>query len=165
MKKNELISALEESHKEIMDQIAGFSEQELTELETADGWSVKDILAHLVRWEAELIKLLWQLNQGQRPTTVHFTGASVDETNDRWLVEDRERPLERILADFNGIRRQTIRRVETFSEGELNDQQRFRWLQGKSLAEWVAEDTFEHDREHLNQLEELHGKNGQNDTI
>lgn len=158
MNKNDLISALEESHKQILDQIAEFSDEQMAALETSDGWSVKDILAHLVRWEAELIKLLWQLSQGQRPTTIHFTGASVDETNARWLVEDRDRPLERILEDFSGIRRQTIRRVEAFSEDELNDKQRFRWLQGKSLAEWVAEDTFEHDGEHLSQLKALHEK-------
>jgi hypothetical protein len=155
MKKRDLISALENSQKDIQDQLASFSEQEMIELTTADGWSVKDILAHLTRWEAELIKLLWQLSQGQRPITVHFTGPTVDEVNDRWLAEDRTRPLERILEDFRGVRRQTIRRVESFTDTELSDTQRYSWLEGKSLSEWVAEDTFRHEAEHLPQIEEL----------
>jgi hypothetical protein len=129
-----------------------------SELQTDDGWAIKDILSHLVRWEAELVKLLWQLRQGQRPTTVHFTGTDIDEINSRWLAEDRSRPLERILDDFQGVRRQTIRRIESFSDQELNDPQHYPWLKGEPLAEWVAEDSFKHEAEHLSQITELQDK-------
>lgn len=158
MNKAMLISALEDSHKKLTEKLSNFSDQEMTELQTDDGWAIKDILSHLVRWEAELVKLLWQLRQGQRPTTVHFTGMDIDEINSRWLAEDRSRPLERILDDFQGVRRQTIRRIGSFSDQELNDPQRYPWLKGQSLSEWVAEDSFEHEAEHLRQITELQDK-------
>ena len=31
-------------------------------------WSLKDILVHLTLWEAELVTLLFQARQGQKPS-------------------------------------------------------------------------------------------------
>jgi hypothetical protein len=148
MTKDELIMALEEDRESILESIEGLSDENMLLPGVVDGWSVKDVLAHLSRWEAELIKQLWQLRQGQRPTTVHFSGQSDDEINARWHSESRNRELGRVLEDFHGVRTQTIRRVEEFSEKDLNEAGRYRWLEKNSLWKVVAESTFEHEAEH-----------------
>ena len=152
MNKKELLTALEESHERVSEAVEGLSPEEMLEPGVVDSWSVKDILAHLTRWEAEVVKLLWQARQGIQPTTLLNEQVSDDEVNARWHQEDQARPLERILEDFHGVRDQTIRRLEYFSDKDLNDPERYPWLGSQPLWVWVAGDSFEHDDEHLGQL-------------
>jgi hypothetical protein len=70
----------------------------------------------------------------------------------RWYGESKERPLERILSDFEGVREQTIRRVEALSDSDLTDPKRFPWLDGKPLLEWITSDSTNHEAEHLEQI-------------
>lgn len=152
MNKAEVLAVLEASRESLLDAIDGLSEGELQQPGVIDGWSVKDILIHLTRWEAELVKLLWQAKQGIRPTSIHFSGASVDEINAGWFGEHQQRPLDLILDDFHGVRLQTIRRVEAFSDKDFSDPQRFSWLGDEPLWKWIANDSFEHEAEHMDQI-------------
>jgi hypothetical protein len=154
MDKEEIIHALEEGREEFLDSIKGLSDEEMVEESVFDDWTVKDILAHLTMWEAELVKLLWQARQGQKPTSVHFSKATMDEQNAKWHRQNRERPLERVLDDFHGARLQTVRRVEALSDRDLTDPERYPWLEGTPLWKWIASDSFEHEAEHLAQLRE-----------
>ncbi len=119
-----------------------------------DDWSVKDILAHVTMWEAELVKLLFQARQGRKPTTVHFSKVSVDERNEKWHLQNRDRPLDRVLDDFHGVRKQTIRQVKSFSDRELSAPNRYPWLEETPLWKWIAIDSFEHEAEHAAQIQE-----------
>jgi len=152
MNKNELITSLKRSREGFRKVLEDMSEAEMLEKGVVGHWSVKDVLAHLTRWEAELVKLLWQARQGLRPDTQLNRHEPYDEVNARWYLDDQERPLERILQDFHGVRHQTLRRLEAFTEDELNDPQKFPWLEGRPLWRWIAEDSFEHEAEHLEQI-------------
>ena len=161
MKKDEILSELEDKREQFLDTIDGLSDQALQEPGVVGDWSVKDVMSHISAWEAELVKLLWQAKQGQKPTSVHFSDKSVDELNALWYQETHSRPLDRVLADFSAVRRQTNRRVEAFSESELNDDKRFPWLRGHPLWKWVASDSFEHEEEHAAQIREWRDTRGQ----
>jgi hypothetical protein len=152
MNKKDLLAALEDTHERLTEAIASLSEEEMLLPGTMGDWSVKDLLAHLSRWEAELVKLLWQARQGLQPSTILNSPISFDEINARWQQEDQDRPLKRILEDFHGVREQTMRRLESFEDKDLDNPQRFPWLKGRELWTWVASDSYEHDLEHLPQL-------------
>ena len=154
MDKQELIDKLEQSREEFLDTIEALSEEEMEQPGVMEGWSVKDILAHIALWESELVKLLFQARQGRKPTTIHFTGETVDERNAKWHNQSKDRPLERVLEDFHGVRNQTIRRVEAFPDRDLDDPQRYPWLQGEPLWKWIAADSYEHEAEHAPQIRE-----------
>lgn len=162
MEKEALLEELEETREETLDLLDELPDEALEEPGVVGEWSVKDILAHLTSWEAELVKLLWQASQGQKPSSVHFSSKfTVDELNARWFTESKNRPLERIYDDFNGVRKQTIRRLESFSDKDLNDPKRFPWLKGRPLWEWVAEDSFRHEIEHREQILQWKRRGGQ----
>lgn len=152
MNKQEVITALKDSRQKFLQAIQGMSEEDLLKPGAAGEWSIKDLLAHLNMWEAELIRLLWQVQQGVKPTTVHFEKKGVDELNLQWQKDNHERPLDMIMNDFRGIRGQTIRRVEAFHETDLTNPKRYPWLKEKPLWEWIANDSFAHESEHLEQL-------------
>ena len=152
MNKENIINELTKSRENILEGIQDLSDQEMGTPGVIDDWSVKDVLVHLTRWEAELVKLLWQAKQGITPSTAHFGQESVDDINTRWHAESRSRPLESVLNDFLGVRNQTIRRVEVLTEKALIDPSNFPWLEGEPLWKWIAGDSFEHEAEHKAQI-------------
>jgi hypothetical protein len=162
MNRAELLQQLEEGRERFLDAIEGLSEAALQQPGVAGDWSVKDILAHLARWEAELVKLLWQAQHGEKPNTVHFTQRDVDETNARWHRQSQSRPLDRVLDDFHGVRVQTTRRIESLPAGALENPAAYPWLAGKPLWEWIAGDSFEHEAEHEVQIRNWRQESGGN---
>ena len=143
---------LKESREKLREMIEEIPLKEMETPGVIDNWSVKDILVHLTRWEAELVKLLWQVEQGSTPTTTHIGPDSVDEINERWFKASKARQLQIVMQDFLGVRDQTIRRVESLSDDILNDSSAFLWLDGQPLWQWIADDSFEHEAEHEAQI-------------
>ena len=152
MNKEAILAALETSREDFLDSIEGLSDDRLQQPGVVGDWSIKDLMIHLTRWEAELVKLLWQARQGKSPSSAHFSSIAVDEINDRWFQESHNRSFDLALEDFHGIRNQTIRRVEEFSDKELTDPKRYAWLKEVPLWQWIAGDSFEHETEHTAQI-------------
>lgn len=152
MNKDEILDALEDAREKLIDATDGLSDEQMQEPGVVGDWSIKDMLYHISLWEAEMVRLLWQVSHGEKPSTVHMTGRSVDEINAQWYAQGKERPLERVLDDFAAVRKQTIRRVEALEDDALNDAQRYAWAKGRALWEWIAGDSFEHDDEHAGEI-------------
>jgi hypothetical protein len=153
MQKHELLQKMDEQHDIFTSAIENLDENTLQQPGVIGAWSIKDILIHISRWEAELVKLLWQARQGQRPTTAHFSGVPLDETNQQFYSDSRSRPLVLALDDYYAVRNQTLLRVEDFTERELTDPQHFPWQKAIPLWQWIASDTFEHEAEHLESIQ------------
>ena len=152
MNREALLAELNASRENFLELIDDLQDEKLLSAGVSNDWSIKDILAHLTRWEGELVKLLWQVSQGQRPSSLHFSRQSVDEINEEWQKKSRSRPLALVLEDFHGVRTQTVRRLEHFSDRDLNDTERFPWLEGQALWQWIADDTYLHEQEHAEQI-------------
>jgi len=152
MTRDEIVDALEEEREKFLAVIDGLSDEALEEPGVVGDWSVKDIIFHLSMWEADLIQFLWQFSQGEKPTTAGFLGQSIDEINASWQELSITRSLAQVLGDFKAVRTQTHRRVRTIPEKDLNDPERYPWLEGRHLWEWIAGDSFEHEAEHAVQI-------------
>ena len=152
MDKTSLIQRIEESRDSFLEALEGLPDEAYLQEGVIDRWTVKDVLSHMTMWEAQIITLLFRAPSSPTPNTVHFSGESTDEINERWFKQNRNRPLDQVLTDFDGIRTQTIRRLDDYTDQDLNDVKRFPWLGGSPLWKWVAEETFEHDDEHKEQI-------------
>jgi hypothetical protein len=152
MNKVTILEELTNSHRKMLEAIDGLSEEAMLQPGVCETWSVKDILNHLSHWEAELVTLLWQVAQGKRPSSTSHSNEEIESLNQRWYQEGFERSLEMVMADFRGVRKQTIRRVEALTEDDLTQTDRFPWLKGTSLAEKIAVYSFEHDMEHIDSI-------------
>jgi hypothetical protein len=151
MNKSEILKALEDTREQFLDAIEGLPEGALEEPGVVGDWSIKQVMDHISRWEAEVVKLLWQARQGIRPTTL-LSIPDYEPINQRWASEALHRPPERVLDDFHGTRTQTILRVEAFSDKDLTDPQRYPWAGSKPLAQWIANDSFAHEAEHTAEI-------------
>jgi hypothetical protein len=152
MTQDEILDALEDNREQFLEAIDDLSDEEMLEPGVVGDWSLRDLIYHLCMWEAELVKLLWQASQGEKPSTIHFSQVSTDEANENWRQQAGSRDLERLLDDLAAVRKQTGRRVSAFSDKDLNDPQRYPWLKGRPLWECIAGDSFQHEAEHTTQV-------------
>jgi len=153
MNKHELLTGMESSRAEIVEAMAGLSDEAMLEPNVVGAWSVRDVLQHISLWEAELVKLLVHVQQRRRPAGERWSGKlDIDALNARWHAETLDRPLDRVRADFAAVRQQTQRRLNELAEADLTETRAFPWLKGRALWQYVFEDTIEHDREHAEQI-------------
>lgn len=152
MNPGEMIAALNDSRQKILDTIKGVSDTALTAETLMPGWSVKDLLVHLTIWEAEMITRLAHARAGKKPRYTDLSRKEIDNLNARWLAEFKDRSPDRVLHDYHQVRKQMIKQVEQMTDSDLADPKRFSWLRGKPLWEWIADESFGHENEHLPQL-------------
>lgn len=158
MPKKELLKAIEDGHEELLQSIEGLDDETLSQPGVSGEWSVKDILAHIGRWEAELVAMLFQMQRGGKPTTAQFGKMTTEELNTKWHMESLERSLAQVQSDLRGVHRQILRRVEEFSDQDLDDEKRYPWLKGMSLGAYIASDTYEHELDHAEEIHEWREK-------
>jgi hypothetical protein len=160
MTQDEILDALEDERENFIEAIDGLSDEAVLEPGVVGDWSIKDILFHICMWEAELVKLLWQAAQGLPPSAVFFSGLSVDEINAAWMAEGQARTYDQVWDDFQAVRKQTVRRLSAFNDKDLNDTERYTWLKDHPLWDWVAENSFGHEKEHTAQIKAWRLKQG-----
>lgn len=149
MKRADLLAALNDVRAQLRAVTAGLEPAQLEAPGVVGDWSVKDVLAHLTACEVDMLTRVGKARRGLTPRPPPKTSAAIDAQNARWAAEMRARPLDRVLADLDGARQQTVRLVETLNEADLAAAPK--WL-GMSLAEYIGGDTCEHEAEHVAQL-------------
>jgi hypothetical protein len=128
-------------------------EARLTQPGVVGDWSVKDVVAHLTAWERRPLEWLQAARRGDAPVPAPWPqNLSEDETN-AWIYDsNRGRSLQEILDESRTVSRQIVELVLELPEKDLSDPQRYAWTQGISLIERMPGNTFDHYREHGEQV-------------
>jgi hypothetical protein len=108
-----LLTSLEAAWSALGDAYAGLSDGELVEPGVVDGWSVKDILAHITTWEQEALKHLPRVIAGGTPPRYAAQGG-IDAFNARATAAGRQLSLAQVLRR----RDQTHARLLDFIRGQ-----------------------------------------------
>jgi len=152
MTKTELVEQIKAERERLENTLANFNPEQMTQPGVMGEWSIKDILGHIATWESRLVTILYSIERGVAPKMFH-TPAEVDKLNAQSFAEQRDRPLDRVLSDFQAVHAQLLKRLDTLKERDLADPNRFKWMEGEPLEKMVASDTFEHYAEHLPAIE------------
>ncbi|MCL5998716.1 MAG: ClbS/DfsB family four-helix bundle protein [Chloroflexi bacterium] len=157
MTKQELISRIESERAQLEEAISTLLPDQMV-VAGAGGyvvgqWSVKDTLAHLALWTSRCVTLIFTAEQGQKPSDVDTMLEHGDALNVEDYESQKDRPLDRVISDFRGSHRQLLRRLSTWKDEMLNDRQRFPWLRGLSMGEFLTQQIADHDAEHRKQIE------------
>ena len=115
-------------------------------------WSVKDVLAHLVAWEAELVTALSRLEQHKQRSPRIVEIEDIDEWNAEQYHANAARSLDAVLEDFHGVHRHLLRAIEALDDRTLDDNQRWPWMEGEPLSYLVAENAIWHEQEHAEEI-------------
>jgi hypothetical protein len=157
--RQDLINRIEQDWARLQKSLDGLNEEQLHMAGVVGDWSVKDVLAHITAWQTRLITALFKAERGFVPETTEG-GKTVDQMNEKWYREMKERPFEQIWDDLDSSYRQLLNRLETWSDKDLFDARRFKWMKGDPFAEYIAGDSYEHYSEHAAQIEAWRKRQG-----
>jgi hypothetical protein len=126
MNKQQLLSKLERAWQSFTDSYAGLSDQKMLEPGVTEGWSVKDILAHVTWWEEEALKHLPHILQGIRPPRYSVVYGGIDAFNAQMTELKRELPLAEVRRQHADTHARLIEYLQGVSEEQFTSETRFR---------------------------------------
>ncbi|MEJ2748682.1 MAG: ClbS/DfsB family four-helix bundle protein [Anaerolineae bacterium] len=130
-----ILDLLDGSRERVLAAIEALPDEALLAEKAVGRYSVADVLALQVAWEAELVTGLMRLDQGKKPEKLLAALAEPEAYDARRYEDYRGRALDLIFDDLQQVRMQLEAWLEEFSERDLMNRQRFQWLGGKSLKQ------------------------------
>ncbi len=159
MTKDELVMSIKHEHGRLDKLVASLDEARLTAPSLDDGWSVKDLLAHITAWE-QLCAWTLAAERGERQAEpdLPIDPREVEQFNAATYDANRERPLADVLADARRSYEEVLATVGRLSDDDLRVPGTLPWTRGNSLERYVRDNADEHYREHVEQIETwIHG--------
>ena len=152
MSKAAIIADLRAARAALLDALEGLSPDDMLRVGAVGLWSVKDVLAHLVSWEAELVTALARLPQhAQRPPHI-VEIEDIDAWNAEQYRTSAARSLDIILEDFHGVHKHLVQAIEALDNRTLEDNRRFPWMEGEPLSYLILENAVWHEEEHAEDI-------------
>ena len=141
--------------------LGGLSAAQITAPQLDEGWSVKDVVAHLWTWQQRSVARLEAARDGHEPVYPAWPTQLDPELEDQphalnaWLYQaTRDQPWPQIYASWHANFTRFLELAAALSEADLLEQDRYPWLPGYALIE-VLHGTAEHHAEHAEYLAPL----------
>ena len=119
------------------------------EIEGAHGWTARDLVSHLVAWQASALEVAKELATRETSATKERLDAEWaargDPINDDIQMEWRAMPVEEVRHRF--------RTVPGELRGYLTVVPESRWLKNSDMLRFYLDETVEHYQEHVSDLE------------
>ncbi len=157
MDKATLLDKIRSGYAALEAQLALLNETQMTTPGTDGGWSIKDILAHIMMWQYRLLDRIGAISRNEEPALLisGVTNEQIDKLNAQFNEENKPRSLNEILSGLRTSHAQVIEAVQTMADEDLFDPQRLAWMDGDPFWHLVASDTYEHYQEHTESIKEL----------
>jgi hypothetical protein len=141
LRKKELLEAIQRERSALDDALALLSVRQMTTAGvTRGGWSVKDILAHLVEWQQ--MNLDWYAAgvRGEKPAlpAPGFTWRELPRLNEMIYRKHHRRSLQAVKSDYLSYHKRIVELIEAVPDADLVTSNRFSWT-GSS---WTLSDYF-----------------------
>lgn len=122
MTKADLQEAIQAGRLAFDDLLASIPEAERETPLLDNGWSVKDIVMHIVSWEQRLIGWVNAAAQGDEPQmpAEGYTWDQMDELNERVYNQQKHRSLSDVMASFHGSLNLIYLALDPFDDEDLN---------------------------------------------
>jgi hypothetical protein len=130
--------------------LASLNEAQMVEPAAIHGWTIKDVLAHIVTWEQLLDSWLWAaITDGIPAEPVPPDDAAVDRLNAASYQANKDRLLNDIQADFHRSYQEVYQRIESFvTDDNLASLLPQDWSRGSPIWITIAANTYLHYLEH-----------------
>jgi hypothetical protein len=139
LNKKQLLAEMQSEQAAWLALLDEIGEENMTQPEVAGGWSIKDIVAHITGWRRRTV-LRFRAALDPTVDMTPYWPAELDEDDEvdeinAWIYKaNRDRPLADVLNDSREVFQQLVAEVSALSDEQLNDPQRFPWLEGERLT-------------------------------
>jgi hypothetical protein len=150
MKKSEFLENLKKDRRDWETTLASIAADEMNEPVFPEGWSVKDIIAHVVWHEGEMAGLM----ESKALAGSELWDLPMDERNSLIYKQHKDMPLDEVLAWDEKEYAHFLKVFDALSEEALNDPSHFMDMPSDWIPwEVIASNTYEHYREHVDDIE------------
>jgi len=130
LRKNELLSEIQRERRALDDALARLSARQMTKAGvTRGGWSVKDVLAHLVEWQD--MNLDWYAAglRGEKPAmpAPGFTLRELPRLNEMIYRKHHRRSLQAVLRDYRSYHERVVALIKALPDADLVTLGHFSW--------------------------------------
>jgi len=146
MDKTTFLNTLQETRAQWEELLAQVEEERMQRPGATGKWSVKDVIAHVMDGERELVQIM----HTHVVTGSELWNLSDDERNEIVYQQNRERPLHESRSEEQQAYANLLAAAQTLSDDDLNDPHHFQ----RMPEEWVpwrlfAGNSFKHYQDHM----------------
>jgi hypothetical protein len=152
--KDELLHTITTAQRELAELVSRISDDRLSD-PAMDGWTGKDLLAHLASWHDHSVLVIEGLRGGRQPYDSTDPANATDAWNERVHREHLDDPAHATRDAFQRSFDRLLVALGTMTEADLFASDRWPWLDGEALVEMVLWDTSRHYEAHLAHLAPL----------
>jgi hypothetical protein len=130
LRKDELLSEIDRERGALDDALAGLTRRQMTTAGvTRGGWSVKDILAHVVEWQRMNLEWYAAGLRGERPAmpAPGYTLRELPRLNEMIYRKHHGRSLQAVLRDYRSYHRRVVTLIRALPNADLVTLARFSW--------------------------------------
>jgi hypothetical protein len=134
--------------------LAQLSDEQIRDAALDGGRSVKDVLAHIAVWERRCARWLEISMRGEVPGRPEpgITWDKMDDLNERDFLNTRNYTLQEAQEDYRQSYQQLFDVVKSMPEEDFGPSSRFSWWEGEPISTVIASNSWEHYREHEEQI-------------
>lgn len=160
-KQNALIALLERAYQAQTAWVADLTDDERAIAGSADRWSPKDTLAHIVFWQQVSAERLQKAQHDQQPADTR----DFQPINEQIFEQRRALPWEHMTELAAQTHADTTDLVRTVDHGVLTDANRFAWNDNRPLVSSIISNNVWHPLEHICQFYVERGQPERADAI
>lgn len=144
MTTNEVLDAIARERERLVTAVDALGPDASTLSVTEEGWTAKDVLAHLIHWLGQVAFGLG----AQLTPPAYVMGVTSRPSGDEWnalAVEHyRTVPLDQVRSQFETLVDALLVRVRLRSDAEMNSTDAIAWAPARPLGHFIGGDTFLH---------------------
>ncbi|RMF03160.1 MAG: DinB family protein [Chloroflexi bacterium] len=144
----EIINYLKFGREELLKSIEGLSQRELTQLFIYDGWTVQDVLAHILGWDRRSLHILPLMINDQAN---EIAGVEVEQHNRQSVEAGRQMTLAQLLAEADAVHRQILELLSSIDYTEI-DRRHERRGRIVTIRSYIIDIMVEHERRHAAEI-------------
>jgi hypothetical protein len=152
MDATELAELIREHAKELELLVAQLSVAQLNQAGAVGVWSVKDVLAHLAFWQRYGAALARAARHNATPQIDVDIDDATESQNASVVAQYYLASTGAVLANWSEAREELLEQIAGLTEEQLNDPDYFTWNEGRPLLERIAGNSYDHEREHIEQI-------------
>jgi hypothetical protein len=151
MDRQELIQRVHESRQRLDDILSHVEEKRMNNKLPGSPWTIQDLLGHIGFWEQRISSLYSILVAGKVPQDT-VDDANIDAVNERSYLANRAKSLQEVQREEADAYLAILAIAENAPEADLFDASKFLWTQGRPFFQYIADNTYGHYDEHIDDL-------------
>lgn len=150
LSKAELLEAVKKSWTELTEAIGELNEDQMGEPKVQEGWTVKDIMAHVAAWHRLAMDRIHAATTGD---DLKFPVIKGDEFADTFNAETytkfKDQPLDNVAVEFYSSYEEFLHQIESLDEELLPQNLPFEWAGNLTYQIMISANTHWHYPEHI----------------